>query len=430
MRRVLMICYSWPPRGGVGAVRALKLAKYTGLFGWEPVVLTPDESAPGAPYREEDSGLGNVIVRRTGYADVLKKFKRPVGHAAPRKEAPRLNQHPHGGLKHLIREMASIPDENSGWYRYAVDEGLKAIDEEKIDLVFSTSPPETSHMIAAELKARRGIPWVADMRDMWSLYHHVSRPLLKRVIINFIERSTLKKADKVTTVSKEWADMITRRNGLAPGSVIVIPNGFDEEDYGGPIESSRHDKFNLVYTGKLHHIYQNPKILIKVLSDLVSKKQLAKEKLSIDFYLVGANQPNLENLAREYGLSGVVNHKGPVSFKESAAIQKRASGLLFFHWKGPYPEGWISAKIYEYIGAKRPILAIGSKGTAVDSLLNQTGCGLAADSKDEIKDILIGMYGDYMRNGEVKFEGRSEAISFYSRKEAARKMAATFDSLC
>ena len=183
MNKILMVIYNWPPRAGVGMIRPLKFAKYLPDFGWEPTILTPKSAPSQICCHEKEGHLSGVRIIYTGYFDVLTYIKKKLRlylqmetHTEPDKNSADMisfKKKKESSLISLIRDFLAFPDENIGWYRAAVRKGKELLKNENFSIIYSTSPPETSHLIAKKLKIISGLPWIADLRDPWSNYHHI-----------------------------------------------------------------------------------------------------------------------------------------------------------------------------------------------------------------------------------------------------------------
>lgn len=406
VKKILFITYAWPPKGGVGVMRVLKFAKYLPQLGWMPVILTTDDNAPGSPSRNEDVGIDKKRYKtvRVAYEDRLSAF--PV----------------------RLRRILLIPDTMIGWLRSAVEEGLKLLKEEKIDAIFSTSPPRTAHLIASELKKRSDLPWAADLRDLWSCDHFEKESFLRKYLFSLpMERKILKGADRVVTVSGEWALDLARTSGIAADKIRVITNGFDEEDYSD-IPTDRSPRFTLAYTGKLHREMQDPEILFETLGDCVKENLIKRDKIDIRFYTLGFRKADILSLARKYGIADIVTECGPVDYKESLKIQRDASALLFFQWKGA--KGWYSAKIFEYLGSKRPVIVISEEDSIVNKLVKDLDAGAIANSKEGLKSILLRYYNEHVEKGYIVSRVNEENLKNYTRLHGAKVLAGLLNELC
>ena len=216
MRKVLIIAYYWPPAGGAGVQRVLKFAKYLPQFGWEPVILTVE--TPDSPI--EDYSLledipPNTKVYKTKALEPFNFYKKVTGRKKEEKiSSDILVDNSRSSfvekLSKWIRLNLFIPDAKIGWIPYAVKNGLKIINDENIDLIFSSSPPHTIQKIGKKLSKKSKLKWVADFRDPWMEivhYQNVRRNFITKYIDSKLEKSILKTADGITTISKEIVNL-------------------------------------------------------------------------------------------------------------------------------------------------------------------------------------------------------------------------------
>ncbi|MFA6142138.1 MAG: glycosyltransferase [Candidatus Omnitrophota bacterium] len=405
MKKVLFITYSWPPKGGVGVMRALKFVKYLPKFGWMPTVLTTDDSARASMSRSEDAGMDMNFYKivKTGYEE---KFV---------------------FLPDRLRKLLLVPDTNIGWLDHALKQALKLHGEERFDVIFSMSPPSTAHMIGRLVKEKTGLPWIADMRDLWSDYHFEKEFFLKKRIFSIpLERKVLKDADLITIVSSNWARALARTSRVAPSRIRVVTNGFDEEDFNG-MPSMKPEKFTMGYTGKLNRVSQDPEVLFEAVSECVKDGSIDRNKIDIEFYTLGFEKADISGLAGKYKIDDIVKEHGPVDYKEALRIQKSSSMLLFFQWKGA--SGWYSAKIFEYLGSRRPIIVISEKDSIVNGLVRELNAGFVANSKKELKEILLKCYNEHKEIGFVASGIDEEKLKSYTRSYVAQELAGIFNEL-
>lgn len=433
-RKVLIISYIWPPMEGVGLIRALKFAKYLPRFGWEPVILTV-RSADGMG----DAALssGTVKVFRTDYVDIISKAKERMGRlkfwnkpgekdSRAQTDGNEKDRMRSSAIKSVLREFIAIPDEQIGWYEFAAAVGKKIVNDEGIDIIFSTSPPETAHLIARELKRGCSIPWVADLRDLWADDHYRARPLWKKIVLRAMEKRVFKDADKVVTVSKSWAEML-RKN--VPGDKLsVVENGFDDEDFTG-IRQEKNEKLTINYMGKLHKVHQPVDIFFRALAGLIRDGVIDKDKIEVKFYVLGHDRPDITAIARDHGLSGIVTEPDSVNYDRSLEVQRASDILLFVQWTGRGNEGWYSAKLYDYLGARRTILALAKKGGIIENLIKVTSSGVVAENEEEMRRYISAFYNEYLKNGSVRYFGREEEVLKHTRLARTADLARVFDLL-
>jgi len=445
--KVLIISFLWPPEENVGALRVSKFAKYLPRFGWQPTVLTVQnhrytngkEVSSLSSFYGYSKELENIRVIKTSYIDIVSLIKKKIGYktkncniknrgyeTATKKSSISLFK---TKLSNLFFGLFFMPDGEISWYKTAVRHGLDLLEDEKFDLIFSTSPSETCHLIARTLKRKTGIPWVADMRDLWSLDHFRKRTSLKRWVLSLMEKRTFKDVDALVTISSKWAKAEEKLCDYLKGRTFVIPNGYDNDDFKN-VSIEEPKKFTLVYTGKLNKKYQNPEVLFMVLANLIDNGKIDRGTIDVKFYLIGIERPDVLMLSKKYGLDDVVKLCSPVGYKDSLKAQKSASVLLLFQWNGHGGKGWYSAKLFEYLGVRRPVLLVNADPEGeVANLIENTNAGYVADSNDKLGDVLVDLFGMYKTAKNVPFNGIESELSCYSRNVLTERLAKVFNDL-
>ena len=421
MRRVLLISYSYPPRPEIGSVRLGGLAKYLPQFGWEPVVLTPMlPNGPRPPAR----------VIETRYRDVLGDWKRRLGLDAGRglHEQLKLQVSSIPGSKRLhtrvINWVASIiayPDPKKGWIPFAIEAVQSLVRSEKVDAILSSAHPPSCHLIGRRAKDTLKCPWVADFRDLWTQHHYYSYGWIRRAVESGLERRVVGSADALVTVSASWADLLRQKFREQP--VYWVTNGFDPDEF--PSKKQELTKvFSISHTGQLYQGKRDPTMLLEVTADLIRGGAIPRAEVRIWFY--GPPEPWwLPALVERCGLGDVVEIRGLIPRAEALARQQESQLLLLLI--GPdTPElvGHYPAKIFEYLGSRRPIIALGGPPGVVSDLLRETNAGVHIRSRTELRAFLIEAYKEYQQLGRVSYVGDETAISRYSHLEMARKFAA------
>jgi glycosyltransferase involved in cell wall biosynthesis len=417
MKKVLLIGYPFPLRQG-GSPRLLGLAKYLPEFGWQPIILT-------APLDLKSDGTYNIIETQYRSAlgfwtrlfrlnpdkDIRNQIKQRLSDTGKKSLLDRLLT--------LAGEIVNYPDSDKGWKPFAVKAGDEIIRNEGIDAIISTSAPITVHLIAKELKLKHKIPWIADLRDLWSQNHNYSYSPIRRWFDTRLELKTFSKADALVTVSRPWADKLSAlHRGKA---VYAITNGFDPDIMGTPPAEKLTKKFSITYTGLIYP-KQDPVKLLKALSQLITTGMIDKNDLEIRFY--GTIEPWLDNEARQSGLSAVFKQYGQVSRDIALQKQRESQVLLLLNWEDPQEKGNYPGKVFEYFSSKRPVLATGgSDGDVVDELLKETKTGIHASDIEETKKALVKMYEEYKSRGRVSYRPDVSAINRYSHREMARKFS-------
>ncbi|MBC7231416.1 MAG: glycosyltransferase family 4 protein [Actinobacteria bacterium] len=421
-----MITYYFPPRPGIASLRLRGLAKYLPEFGWDVVVLTPE--LPDMPEPRYDvvqtdyPGEATDVWKKRFGLGTDKRLQDQVG--IPRaisesKYSPVLK------AINLLRAVIAFPDEQRGWLRPATQAGMRLLAENRFDAIISSHRPPTCHRIAKALKERHDVPWIADFRDLWTQDHffpYVTRVRAIRTMERRLEIKTLENADALVTVSEPLAEEL--RSLHRGKKVVSIPNGFDPDEV---VPAPLTEKFTITYTGLTYLGKRDPSPLLRAVSELVAERKLDRQSISIRFY--GTIEYWLEREIERLGLDDVVALYPQVPRAVALDRQRESQVLLLLNWDHPGEVGVYTGKLFEYLAARRPILAIGKPGGVVDELLRETGAGIYPPGYEQLKGVLEDLYNQYRALGYVPFTGIEEKIARYSHKEMARRFAALMDEL-
>ncbi|HOT95966.1 MAG TPA: glycosyltransferase family 4 protein [bacterium] len=435
MPRVLITTYYFPPAGGAGVQRTLKFVKYLREFGWEPVVLT----ARDADYPARDETLLQEIpegikIYRAPLFEPYRLYRwftgKPAGTATDIATLTRDAQEDRKWSERLsegIRAALFVPDARMTWFFPALHLGRKILNAEKIDLIFSSAPPYTTHLIGRRLKRASGLPWVADFRDSWigwlSTPHW--RPAPARALEFRMEKQVLTEADHILTVSagvKE--DLLSRHPDLRDTRWCYLPNGFDAADLAGIPPKPKAPGFTLIYTGSLYG-NRNPRSLLRALEQLVEEQFAPLEALHIR--LVGrVGEAILQEIAASPA-GRFFDHIPYVSHAESLQYLLAADAALLIIDDSPANRGILTGKLFEYIGARLPILALAPEGEA-STLIRRHGLGFCIPPGDSegiaavLRRLLRKEYPRHQEQGE-------DARRLFERREQTRQLAALFDEM-
>ena len=238
-KRLLVVQYTFPPLGGAGVQRVLKFVKYLVEFGWEVKVLT----TASLDYAVHDYSLVDEVPAEV---EVVRAHEWPIPALRSALLNPLHRLRAPGLLKYV-----GWPDERCGWLPFAAREGLRLADRFRPDVVFTSSPHYSAHVVGRLLSVARGIPWVADFRDPWTQGQNQEDPRLLAAANRRMERSIVTHARYVTVV-----DDPIQLAGLPPDDDrrVVIYNGVDEadlEDGDAPVAHDA-DRFTLTHVGSLY----------------------------------------------------------------------------------------------------------------------------------------------------------------------------------
>jgi glycosyltransferase involved in cell wall biosynthesis len=408
MKKVLLIAYHYPPLGGGGVFRTLKFTKYLPKFGYQPYVLT----VKNPMYRTKDPTLIKEIPPE---AKVYRTFS--FEHRILR--APR--------LLNLNLKWFHIPDEHTGWIPFAVHQGEKIIKKENIDIIYATSPIFTSLLIGYLLKKKTGKTLVVDYRDPWTQNIFVKYPTnFHRKIEEKMEALVLATADHIIVTAEPMKHKLVEKYPFTKGKIDTITNGFDPEDFKHLTTKKDKEKFLITYTGSLYGL-RTGKQFFTALKELIEEKTELQNKLQVLFAGLPGKQAVF--LIEKYGLKNVVKLLGYKSHQESLKLMANANVLLLIMSSdevydaktGPLT---IPGKVFEYLGAKKPILAIAPPGTVAD-IISSTKRGVIVPpwNTDVIAQAIFKLFQDW-KSGTLKVA--ESDVSEYDRKVLTQKLVNIF----
>ena len=422
MKKLLLIAFFHPfTVVSGGSFRVLPLVKYLPEFSWQPVVLTaPLRERPSVPveiveadYRET-LGWCKRLLKLDPSGDINNQIKQRLGVTA---RGSLLDY-----ILSFVGELFYYPDSYKGWRNFAIARGSELLSQQKFEAILSCYPV-TSHLVAAELKTRYGLPWLADFPDLWSQNHNYSYSRWRRKRDIKLELTTLSGAGALVTVSEPWAEKL---RALHKGkTVYAITHGFDPNLINDP-PAPLTEKFTITYTGTIYPEGEDPVKLFTALSRLISGGVIDATKVEVRFY--GHKLDWLEEDIKKWRLNGIVNQYGMLTPDEARMKQWESHLLLLLKWEDPGERGVHTGKIYEYLAARRPILATGGYQDVVSDLLVETGAGVDAPTVEDIENVLRKAYQEYL-TGQVIYRGAPSVINRYSHREMARKFAEILEGL-
>ncbi len=431
MKRVLLITYYWPPSGGAGVQRVLKMVKYFREFGWEPVVYTAENAA----YPVLDTSLAQDVpagqeVIEGPIWEPYELYRRFTGQTGQKRvysgfmtegKKPSLAQR----LSVWMRGNLFIPDARRFWIRPSVKRLRREVPRLDVQAILSSGPPHSVHLIAKGVKQATGLPWVADFRDPWTNIDFYDQLMLTRWadrLHHRLEASVIQQCDRLVTVSWTWADEFREMGG--GDKVRLITNGFDPADFD--FEAVQPDpEFVINHIGYLNADRNHP-VLWQVLGDMCREDEAFARDLKLRF--IGKTDQVLFNDLRQQGLADKAEAQDYVPHEEVLGYLPRAQVLLLLINDTPNVMGVIPGKIYEYLASGRPVLAIGPPEGDSARIIRETGAGQACHFGDYagMRRAIEGMYQQY-RAGQLQVS--AEAIDRFSRRTATGQMAALLDEI-
>lgn len=429
MRRVLFVSYYFPPSGGPGVQRVLKFVRYLPQFGWQPVVLTvrPED----ASYPDPDPAMlaevpETVPVERTRAWDPYALYARFLGrekqetvgvgfiHAGEESWKERLAK--------WVRANLFLPDARVGWVPFALRRARQLLRETSFDVVVTSGPPQSTHLIGAALAAQQHVPWVADFRDPWtdiSYYRQLPLTPLARRFDAAQERRVLERADAVVTVGPSLAKLLMRKTATP---IHVIFNGFDESDFEG-VDPVATEGFVIAHVGNLMG-QQNPEALWRALAQLRRDGRIPELRLR----MVGHLDASVAERIAANGLEPILERVPYVPHIEAIRHMVGASLLLLNINHVPNAELIVTGKVFEYIASGRPVLGIGPVPGDAATLLEKTGAGQLFDWSDQagIRDF-VRVHYEAWKQGEPIAGADRGRVQALTRVHQAGQLAQLLD---
>ena len=426
MKRVLIITYYWPPAGGPGVQRWLQFVKYFKDFNIEPIVYVPEN--PSYPLLDADLEVevpSEVTVIKLPiqepyrFAKVLsgKKTKQISSGIISNKKQSYVEK-----LLLFIRGNYFIPDARVGWVRPSVTFLKKYISENPVDAIITSGPPHSLHLIGLNLKKELYLKWIADFRDPWTTIHyHKSLRLMSKAKKRHkaLEKEILSEANLIVVTSpttKKEFERITNK------PIEVITNGYGEfAEIPRVLDAS----FSISHIGSLLS-ERNPKVLWEVLSEIASENIDFKNDLELK--LAGIVSKEIVDSIFNAGLKNNCKLLGYISHSEALQLQQNSGVLLLVEIDSEDTKSIIPGKLFEYLAVKRPILALGPKGSDIENIINETKSGrfYNYNQADVLKSHLLELYSDFKR-GSLAVS--SEGIEKYSRRELTKRMSQVIQSI-
>ncbi|MFD2587194.1 glycosyltransferase family 4 protein [Croceitalea marina] len=420
MQKILIIAYYWPPAGGPGVQRWLKFVKYLRDFDIEPIVYVPEnpnypinDSSLEAEIPEGIKILKQPIFEPYKLAAIFSKKKTQrisSGIIQKRKKQSFLEK-----VLLWIRGNLFIPDARKYWVKPSVKFLSDFIEKEDIKTVITTGPPHSIHLIGLGLKRQKSISWITDFRDPWTtIGYHKKLKLTKssRQKHKELEKLVLSTADKIVVTSNNTKKEFEK---LTNKPIQVITNGYD----GAVVKTELDKKFSIAHIGSLL-TDRNPEVLWKVLGELTKENEAFKEALEVR--LVGVVGKEVFASLKQHGLASFVDELGYLAHTEVLELQPKSQILLLLEINSAETRGILPGKLFEYLNAKRPILAIGPEGWEAAEIIKETDSGLGLVSNDEsaLKNVLLEWFELYQK-GELRLNPKG--IEKYSRKQLTQQLA-------
>lgn len=429
MKKVLLISYYWPPSGGSGVQRPLKFVKYLRDFGWEPIVYTVEN--PEAP--EIDESLlkeipQGVEVLKTKAFEPYSIYRTLTGKGKNAKINPTFfgKNNKRSLVDKIvlwIRSNIFVPDPRMFWINPSVKYLVEYIKNHPVDAIISTGPPHSMHLIAKGVKAKTGLPWIADFRDPWTNIDYFSELSLSSFALNKhhrLEKSVLNTADEILVVGSMMVNEFVEKTSKP---ITLIPNGYDAADYSFESEIELDKDFSIVHLGMLGKA-RNHDAFWKAIAEFIQENELFSQRLKIKLY--GKLDNSVQSSVDEFSLQNWVEYHSYVPHQEVVNIQRKAQVLYLPLNDSINAKGILTGKLFEYLAVKRPVLCVGPEDGDAAKVLLDAGAGLIADftDKDGLKKHLSNYFEKYLNN---TLQINSNGVEQYSRKNLTGELSKILD---
>ena len=416
-KKVLIITYYWPPSGGSGVQRWLKFSKYLRDFNIEPVIYTVDN--PSYPIKdtslESEIPLGLEVLKQPIFEP--NSFLSIFGNNKKKESAGFLNPNPTllGRFFQYVRANYFIPDARKFWIKPSVKFLSNYLKNNEIDVLITTGPPHSMHIIGLVLRDKFKIKWISDFRDPWTEIDYFQQlPLTKKANKKHhqLEQEVLEKSDMVIVVGETMKKKFLKHNH----NIEVLTNGFDSYENSLTIELD--SNFSITHVG-LMNADRNPTILWEVLYEISSENIDFKNNLRIKF--IGKIDDTVIQDIQVFNPKNIVRIPY-LDHEEVRKYQASSQVLLLSINHVPSAKGIITGKIFEYLQAKRPILGIGPEDGDAAAILKKTNAGniVGFNNKVELKTAVLKLYKDFK---EEKLFVKSIDIEQFLRKNITRQLA-------
>jgi len=409
----LLIAFHFPPiQGSSGVQRTLRFAQHLPAFGWRPVVLTIVPEAYEAVRPASSSEIpATVEVHRAHGFDAARQL-------SWRGRYPR---------------MVAMPDRWATWQYWAVRKALRVARTLRVDIVWSTFPIATAHLIGLKVARRSGLPWVAEFRDpMWQGDYPPDRRV--NAMWKRMEGEIFGRATRIVVTTPGAADEYAGRfPGYPPERIVLISNGFDEETFQRATASlpaagtqTRDGPVTLLHSGIVYRSERDPTQLFSAIARMKAQGRLSASRFQLVLRASGDDVGFARDVAR-LGIDDIVRLEPHVDYVQALQEMLTVDGLLLLQASNCNAQ--VPAKLYEYLRAGRPIVALTDPLGDTARTLGSAGTGILArlDSMDEIESALL-QFIDEARAG-TWLRPSSETVASFSRRSQAGQLAGLLDSI-
>ena len=416
-RNVLVIAYYFPPMGLSGVQRTLKFVKYLPKFGWQPTVLTVTPTG----YFAQDYTLLEEI--HPLHIDIVRIGSRDPNWLFRKKGVVKMPGERWRKVLTYVSDLFFIPDNKVGWKRKVVKAAESLFKDKKFDIVFATAPPFTDFLIGMELSRKFHIPLVIDYRDAWHEYPFKYYPTPLHKWRNYVlEKRALHAASRIITTNRRVKEMILKRyKFLNYHDVTILPQGFDPEDFASHSQGPASQKFRVTHAGVFYGD-RTPKYFLQALQRVVATYPDIKSRIEARF--IGNLHDEHLRMIKEMRLEEFVVTTGYLDHAHCVQHLMESDLLWFMLTNDSQSPG----KLYEYLGARKPVLACVRDGF-LKQTIEEADAGIIVEPED-VDGIVDALVKYYRLFAEKKLpRPNEEVIKKYDRVDLTEELSKMFGFL-
>lgn len=444
-KKILLVAYHYYPDLQVGAQRTIKYVKYLPQFGWQPHVLTVNPRY--YPQIDKSPAPADCPVYRTGMwprpDDIYSGLKGFCQRLRPRPDEAPVSAGTAGGpkaekwaepptWKKFLNSLSLTPDVFAGWYVPAAFAAWRLIRKHKFDIIYSSGPPQTCHLVGLTAHRLTGVPWVIDFRDPWLFPKERDRHVLRwsKRFDEKYEAESVRRASLVIATADEWRDHLMQRYRPAlDRKCHTIVNGFDEDDFersDQPDTRSESAPIKFLHAGNLYS-GRDPSAMLQAGGELLAEGFLRARDVVFAFYgNTDIDTTRTNRIISEHNMEQVVTFAPPVSRAEYLDLLKAADVLVLV--QADTAQVHIPAKAFEYLGTGREILVLTSEGATKNFMSRFDHVQIAELNDTEQIKSCIRRIVQRRRDG-LAYDSGMAALSGITKRALTGEFAGLLDSI-
>lgn len=422
MKRLLILCYFYPPLAGGGVHRVLGFTRHLPEHGWLPTVVCAGS--------EDYWVIDETLLARVPAAVEVHRVPGGSGLAAWLKLGGGRGRRSGGTFDRLraLSDWLLLPDSYVGWSRRAARAAGALLERERFDALLSSSPPDSVHLAALDANKKFAGPWIADFRDPWiGLHFRQPKTAWHRRRQEQMERSVLDRADLLIAASNTHAERLRAQLPRERAADVVhLPNGYEpatEAGVASPPNEPAVPRFVVAYTGTMSR-QPDAEVFLEAVHDLLAAQPEARRRLRA--VLQGPYESHYADRAQALSLTGIVELSGPRPHAETVALQRRADLLVL--WKMRGIPTMVPGKLYEYLDAGRPLVAVLEPDEEAAALVRRAGGTIVSPGDRAGLTRAIERHYRAWREGRPVASSRPDWLSEHTRRALTARLAALLDA--